>query len=122
MSAIVFDNIATREVAEVAMHECGGTYTEAINYNQEAKFIKTYLMREATSWAKQEIQFDPQSDDGELMPSWCCLLLTPNIHKTINWNQVARHVVEYCTSLDYKLSSTVSSSSVSASSLSTPLL
>ena len=87
MSAIVFENKATQEVAEYAIAQY-----EEISWDEPWEncwqSVEQFMMEEAMSWARQEPGYEMR-EDGEIMPHAYALLLIPAVYKRINWQQIA---------------------------------
>jgi len=78
-------NTATKEVCEIAL----GWYENMDNGPDEID-VEGFLVREAeemvsTLWAENE---------DEMWPSWCTLVVTPAIYKTIDWKSIEECVNE----------------------------
>ena len=77
-------NAATTEVCEVAL-----VWYESMSNGPDEVDVEDFLTSEAeemvsTLWA---------ADDDEMWPSWCTLVVTPAINKTIDWKSIEEAVV-----------------------------
>ena len=78
-------NTATREVCEVAL----GWYADTDIGSDAVDYIEDFL----TSEAEEMVSTLRDADDDEMWPSWCTLVVTPAINKTIDWKSIQETVV-----------------------------
>jgi hypothetical protein len=78
-------NTATREVCEVAL----GLYENTDINPDDVGDVEDYLRREA----EEMVSTLCAAEDDEMWPSWCTLVVTPAINKTIDWKSIQETVV-----------------------------
>jgi len=78
-------NTATTEVCKVAL----GLYETTDINPDDVGDIEDFLREEA----EQMVLTLSEAEDDEMWPSWCTLVVTPAINKTIDWKSIQETVV-----------------------------
>ena len=78
-------NSVTKQISEIVIAQYQDMSWEgSFSSGADAESVRNYMYQLADDCATCELP----SDDDELMPSWCALVLTPAIASTIDWDAV----------------------------------